>query len=115
MTEPTDRDKVTVGVTAVGAANLEAVMQTRWFIEEMDAYRAAIALALRLGVTPISPLTAVQTKYNVGSLDRDGKLVALIRILSPDAAGRPYEYAERLADAGLVALRSRLVDEDALL
>jgi hypothetical protein len=110
-----ERDRVTVGVTATGAANLEAVMATGWFTEEVDAYRSAVALALKLGMTPLATLTGVQTKYNVGTLDRDGKLAQLVRLMAPAAGARPYEYVERLADAGLGALRARLVDGGALL
>ncbi len=111
---PDDRDKVTVGVTREGAANLASLMESRWFDEEVDAYRVAIAAAVGAELNVAEALTGVQTKYNVGSLDRDGSIAALVRAMFPDAA-RPYDYAERLADAGLRYLKVRIVDQGMLL
>ncbi len=111
---PDDRDKVTVGVTREGAANLASLMESRWFDEEVDAYRVAIAAAVGAELNVAEALAGVQTKYNVGSLDRDGSIAALVRAMFPDAS-RPYDYAERLADAGLRYLKARIVDQGMLL
>lgn len=113
---PEERDRVTVGVTPDGAANLDALMQSGWFTDEVDAYRTAIATAIgcSLDVSDVT-LSGVQTKYNVGTLDRDGRLISLVRGLASDAPSRTYEYCERLADAGLRYLRARIVDQGAML
>jgi hypothetical protein len=113
---PEERDRVTVGVTSDGAANLELLMQSGWFTEEVDAYRTAIATAISysLDVSDVT-LSGIQTKYNVGTLDRDGRLLSLVRGLVPGAPARIYEYCERLADAGLRYLRARIVDQGAML
>jgi hypothetical protein len=110
------RDRVTVGVTPEGARNIELLMQTGWFADEVDAYRTSIAVAISHGLDVTeSNLPGVQTKYNVGTLDRDGRLARLVRGLVDGQPPRPYEYCERLADAGLRYLRSRLVDQGAML
>src|SRR5438874_7527609 len=107
-------DKVTVGLTAEGFRNLDALVETKWFDDGVDAYRLAIATALRHRL-PVVALTGVTTKYNRGTLDKDGRVRTLISALAPEHAARPYEYAELLADAGLRFLKQRLVDEHLLL
>lgn len=112
---PEDRDKVTVGVTREGAENLAALMTTGWFADEVDAYRVSIAAALGAGLNVDAVVLAgVQTKYNVGTLDRDGQISELVRVLAASQP-RPFEYCERLADAGLRYLRSRVVDQGMML
>jgi len=103
-----ERDRVTVGVTPEGAGNLAALMDTGWFQDEMDAYRLAISIALAEGVDADS-VTGAQTKFNVGTLDRDGRLRQLVTALHDSA--KPYELSERLANAGLQVLRRRIVDD----
>lgn len=113
---PDERDKVTVGVTREGAASLAGLMESHWFDDEVDAYRVAIATAIGAGIDVSAvALTGVQTKYNVGSLDRDGSIAAMIRSMVPGSEGLPYDYAERLADAGLRYLKIRVVDQGMLL
>ena len=113
---PDERDKVTVGVTREGAASLAGLMESRWFDDEVDAYRVAISTAIGAGIDVSAvALTGVQTKYNVGSLDRDGSIAAMIRSMVPGSDARPYDYAERLADAGLRYLKIRVVDQGMLL
>lgn len=103
-----ERDRVTVGVTPEGADNLTALMETGWFQDEMDAYRLAISTALAEGIDAGS-VTGAQTKFNVGTLDRDGRLRQLLTALHDSA--KPYELSERLAHAGLQLLRRRIVDD----
>lgn len=111
-----DRGKVTVGVTDQGAQHLAALMETGWFGSEMAAYLLAISTALaRELVTDPTPLAGVTTKWNVGSLDRDGRLRDLVRLTGPEDVRDPYEYAERLADTGLEYLRDRVVNQGSML
>jgi hypothetical protein len=112
----TTQDRITVGLTVRGAENLAQVMETGWFNRDLDAYRAAIGVAIAQGrVSEPEEMAGASTKYNVGTLDNDGKLRQLLLAFVPAARERPYEYAERLADAGLAYLVARLVQEGALL
>lgn len=113
---PDDNDKVTVGLTAEGRAALAEIMGTGWFRDEVDAYRVAIALALSKGlVTDESRLTGVETKFNVGTLNRNDEVRQLVSRLGPEGTTRPIEYSERLADAGLRFLATKLVQQDEML
>ncbi len=109
-------DKRTLGVTAAGAADLDEIMSTEWFAEEMDAYRVAISLAFAndLMKDP-SEMTGVSTKWNVGTLDPDDMLRSMVLALSEEQVDRPYAHAEARAAAGLEYLKRRLVDEKAQL
>lgn len=116
MSTPNERDKVTVGLTPSGWTNLEALMETGWFADQVDAYRSAIAVALARAL-PLQEmgLSGVTTKFNRGTLDKDGSVRTLISALLPAARTRPYEYAELLADAGIRYLKEALVDQHLLL
>lgn len=115
VTMVNDRGRITVGVTDIGNAALAKLMTTNLFAAEMDAYKVAIALALRAGLSSDQPLSGVKTKFNIGSLDPDGSLVELVRLLDSSGVGDPVARAERLADSGLAMLASRLVDSEQLL
>jgi hypothetical protein len=110
MTKVTD--KITVGVTERGASHLEQVIASGWFTEEVDAYRVAIAVALRRGIiTPAADMAGVRTKFNTGTLDGDGSLGRLLEVFGvPEGEGK-YTYAQRLADAGLAYLGQHLATE----
>ena len=113
MKESTEeKGKVTVGLTDEGTAALNRVMETGWFQTEMDAYKVAIAMALARNIDVRAPLTGVTTKFNVGSLDRDGKLARAVRVLGSENTASPFDYAERLADAGIRVLATKLVDHE---
>ena len=86
-------------------------MATHWFATEMDAYKVAIALALRAEINVDQPLVGSTTKFNIGSLDQDGKVVALIRTFRGPQSGDPVVLAERLAEQGLIVLAAKLDDE----
>ena len=79
--------KVTVGLTGEGDQNLADLMETGWFESEMVAYLVAVSTALsRALVVSQAPLTGVGTKWNVGSLDKDGRLREMVNLLGPDIA-----------------------------
>jgi hypothetical protein len=103
------RDKVTVGLTPGGAERLERVLEGGWFQSDLDAYRAAIIVALGKGIVSDGDrMTGVKTKFNVGSLDPDGRLRDLVELLAIEPAARTFEYAERCADAGLEYMAGKL-------
>ena len=108
--------KSTVGTTSEGARNLDSLMETGWFSSEVSAYKTAIGVAL--AQRPGYPLPAVQirnTKWNIGTLDKDGRLSSLIDLITQGEVDEPYEYAEQLADLGLDYLKQRIVDQDQML
>lgn len=107
-------DRNTVGVTAEGQECLDQIMETGWFRREMDAYRLAVAVGIGNGLPEDETSSRFDTKWNVGTIDRDGMLAALIQALLPDEV-RPYARAERLAAVGLRFLRGRLIDDHASL
>ena len=109
---PTERVRVTVGLTPAGSEALTKVMSTKWFATEMDAYKVAIAVALRSEINVDQPLVGVTTKFNMGSLDPDGKLVALIESVFGARAGDPGVLAERLAEQGLGIIATKLLDHE---
>lgn len=112
----TDDGRKTVGVTNQGDQNLDALMQTGWFPSEIAAYLLAITTSLSWQLSASrKPLTKTKTKFNVGSLDGDGRLRDIVTLMGGDAVGDPYEYAERLADIGLQFLKTRIVDQNQML
>lgn len=112
---PDQPDKTTVGVTPQGASALERLMATSWFTEEIDAFRLAIACAIAKNLVVSESLSGVQTKFNVGTLNRDDQVRSLVRDFSSEAGERPFAHAEKLADAGLKYLVERLVDREEML
>jgi hypothetical protein len=69
----------------------------------LDGYRFAIGLAIRRGLLAPEGLR-MNTIFNIGSLDRDGLIRDTVSTLFPEAAIRPYAFAERLAEAGIKEL-----------
>jgi hypothetical protein len=108
--------KVTVGVTVDGARRIEELLQTGWFPSELSIYLMSISVALAQN-PPSDPgaLSGVTTKYNVGSLDRDGRVRSMLALFGTSESQDPYEYAERLADGGLKVLHSILVEQQGTL
>lgn len=101
MTEP--RDTVTVGLTDETHRMLRQLKDDGVFNEMRDGYRLGIALAIADGI--IAPEgTKMGTFLNVGSLDPDNTLRDVITEMYPEAADRPYAYAERLAEAGVAEI-----------
>jgi hypothetical protein len=98
---------------------LDELMKTGFFGDErQDVYRLAIATALANKDRIQSPpdLVGASTSYNfAGGVDRDGRIRALIDILTPEEAVAPARYAERLAHAGLGFLHASLVEQQQLL
>jgi hypothetical protein len=107
-----ERGRVTVGLTPAGAEALAKVMSTNWFAEEKDAYKVGIAIALRAEINVDQPLGGATTKFNIGTLDPDQKVVALIQTFLGSEAGDPVVLAERLAEQGLLVLAAKLVDQE---
>ena len=92
-------DKTTIGVTAKGQQVLERLQERKVFADQMDAAKLALSLAISKGIRP-SDTPAVDTKWNVGSFDRDGTVRTVVSVLFPDAS-EPYRAVESLVNAGL--------------
>jgi hypothetical protein len=93
---------------------LEELAALPWFGQEQEAYRLAVAVALARGFSPsVSDTGGFQTKFNTGSLDSDRRLRDFVLALAGEQCqGRPYDYAQRLAVAGINYLYQRLVEQE---
>lgn len=92
-------DKNTIGVTPQAQKVLDSIAEQNLFPDQMDAAKFAMALAIRRGRRP-ADVSAVDTKWNVGSFDKDGRLRDLIPILFPQI-DTPYRAVESLINIGL--------------
>lgn len=100
-------DKNTIGVTTENREFLEQVMERGLFNDQMDAAKLGLALAIRYGVN-MGEASGADTKWNVGSFDRDGDIRSVLSAFYPDVS-TPYRLAEHLVNEGLGILRSQLV------
>ena len=101
-------DKRTIGITSANDRTLAALVSEGLFASEVDAAKFALAHAIEMGVGR-GTTEAVATKWNVGTVDTDGALRAVVEALFPDER-RPYRLVEHLMNEGL-----RLLDtEDGL-
>ena len=105
-------------LSASNSANdaLSRLVVYGWFDDQIEAYRVAIAVALANDLTSDdAPMREnVTTKYNVGSVDPEGKLRTLVQIMRPEEE-RPYAAMEVLAEAGLHFILRNLDEENRML
>jgi hypothetical protein len=88
----------------------EIVAETPWFGQPLDVYRLAIGVALARDLRPSRDESeSYETKYGTSSVDPSGEVRDLILALAPECDGRPYDYAQRLANKGVLFLHSELV------
>lgn len=89
----------------------ELVASTPWFDQQQDAYRLAIVIALSRGWKPSTDSTdPFDTKFSVSGVDPERELRSLIQAFAPESGDRPYDYAQRLALAGVQFLHRELVE-----
>lgn len=93
-------DTVTVGLTDETHRMLQQLKEGGVFNEMRDGYRLGIALAVSSDVVAPDDIRT-RTFLNAGSLDPDNTIRDIITELYPEAADKPYRYAERLAEAGV--------------
>jgi hypothetical protein len=105
MTESIEKStgQVTLGLSEETHAKLVQLKEQGHFAEMRDAYRLAIAVAMRDGLIDPKENRRGKTYLNAGSLDPDGLLRDAIHEALPNE-GSPYEVAERLGEAGVKAL-----------
>ena len=99
----------TVGMADDTKAMLSELSGQLGFKEEMEAFRLAVAVALVLQPRPEScpEIRGLTTTYNIGSLDREGKLQQAVLLFNPNYEGSVYKLVERLADWGIRWMRSK--------
>ncbi len=97
-------DKKTIGITSENESVLTSLAAEGVFSSEIEAAKFAMAHAVEAGV-PRGTTEGAGTKWNVGSVDSDGTLRAVIEALFPDE-GQPYRLVEHLINEGL-----RLLDK----
>jgi hypothetical protein len=95
-------DKKTIGITSANAAPLLDLTSRGHFASELDAAKFAMSHAIKLGLG-VGSVEGAETKWNVGSVDPDGKLRALIEALLPDTQ-EPYRAAEFFMNEGVKLL-----------
>ena len=98
-------DKKTIGITSGNESVLAALVTEGLFASEIDAAKFAMAHAIDLEVSR-GTTEGASTKWNVGSVDNDGTMKAIIQALYPEEA-QPYRLIEHLMNEGLDQLRSQ--------
>ncbi len=97
-------DKRTIGITSGNESILTALVSEGLFASEIDAAKFAMAHAIDMEVTR-GTTEGAGTKWNVGSVDNDGTMKAIIQALYPEEA-QPYRLIEHLMNEGLGRLKS---------
>lgn len=92
-------DKRTIGITSRNERSLARLVQAGQFGAELDAAKFAMAYAMRAGVG-VGSTEGAGTKWNVGTVDADGKLKALVESLYGELS-EPYRLVEHLMNEGL--------------
>lgn len=109
MTAPTASDKSQIGLSTSAAADLDYLQEELKLVNRLDAYRLAVAVALRKELVPSEAALSRTTAYSAtGTLDPDGQIRAAVLALRTDHDGRPYALVERLAEAGLRDIRTHV-------
>lgn len=92
-------DKKTIGLTPENRTVAEELVLQKFFKDQIDAAKFAMALAIQNGVQPGS-VDGAETIWNVGSFDTDGQLKNLIPNLFP-GTDAPYRAVEYFVNSGL--------------
>jgi hypothetical protein len=92
-------DKRTIGITRANEHSLAALVAAGAFGSELDAAKFAMAHAIEQGAD-IGTVEGTSTKWNIGTVDPDASLKALIEALY-GAVAEPYRLIEYLINEGL--------------
>lgn len=98
-------DKKTLGITPSSDKTLQTLVHEGAFASELDAAKFAMSFAIRAGA-PQGVTEGATTKWNVGTVDPDQSLRAIIEAIYPDE-NEPYRLVEYLMNEGL-----RLIGEE---
>ena len=110
-----DADIRMVGLPDAADKQLKEIhRETKWFADEMDIYKVAVAVALSRGWKRGKDARTFEggrdTKFRAVLLDPDGKLKKLVELLAPECGNAPYRHSQWLATAGVNFLYQELVD-----
>jgi len=92
-------DKKTIGITSANERVLTLLAAEGLFASEIEAAKFAMAHAIDKGITR-GTTDGAGTKWNVGSVDSDGALKAVVEALFPEES-QPYRLIEHLMNEGL--------------
>ena len=92
-------DKKTIGITSENERVLSALATEGLFASEIEAAKFAMAHAIESGIVR-GTTEGTGTKWNVGTVDSDGALRAVVEAMFPDE-GQPYRLVEHLMNEGL--------------
>lgn len=106
------QDKNTIGVTLDNRLLLADLVERGLFNEEIDAAKLAMSFAILRGVG-IGEATSAETKWNVGSFDKDGHIKIVLATLFPEHH-TPYRLSEYLINRGLDLLKLELASNPSL-
>lgn len=95
-------DKRTIGVTSANERILAELVAAGHFGSELEAAKFAMAFATSQD-SPMGTAEGANTKWNVGTVDPDGSLKAVIEALYPSVVD-PYRLVEHLMNQGLKLL-----------
>lgn len=94
------RDKPQLGLSSDARRDLEYLQEELALRDLVDAYRFAVAVALKKDLPPTDAGVSRTNYIATSTLDSDGVIQAAVSELRPDHDGRPYALVERLAEAG---------------
>jgi len=97
-------DKRTIGIARANEHSLAALIDAGNFGSELDAAKFALAYAIDQGAE-IGTVDGASTKWNIGTVDSDGGLRALVEAIY-GAVAEPYRLIEYLINEGLRQLDS---------
>lgn len=95
-------DKKTIGVVAAYEPVLAKLISAGHFGSELEAAKFAMAFAISKDM-PAGTAEGAATKWNVGTVDNDGSLKAVIEALYPTTS-EPYRLIEHFINEGLKQL-----------
>jgi len=101
---PSTGDKRTIGITRANEHSLAALVAAGGFGSELDAAKFAMAHAIEQGAK-IGTVEGASTKWNIGTVDTDASLRALVESFY-GAIAEPYRLIEYLINEGLRLLDS---------
>ncbi|MCF8118359.1 MAG: hypothetical protein K9K33_18310 [Desulfarculaceae bacterium] len=99
-------DKKTIGLTPENRNVAEALVEMRYFRDQIDAAKFAMSIAIHRGEQP-SGIEGAETIWNVGSFDSEGKLKNLIINIFPNI-DTPYRTIEYFANVGFQIIAPQL-------
>jgi len=93
------KEPKTIGLTLATKPNLARLVEDGYFNEQLDAYKFAVALALKTG--RLADPGGFTTIFNIGTIDLDREIYESVKILREYDEEPVYKTVERLAEWGV--------------